>query len=359
MSTTVFTHAECIDGVFAAYTTIKYLRHTGTGNVSCFPVNLGTPFDVPKEGNIIFVDMCPSSDVIQAILNNGQHLTILDHHVSNEALIKSIQHPNATAIYDVSRCGAKLAYYHFGGSSPVDALGLPSISAAYYLETLIDYVDDRDRWTWAHLDSKEITESIHFLTRTLPHGCNAETCDEVFSQIDDLLKTTSTYSLKVMGKTLLKQSSRNIKKLVDDSILYWFKVGDQRYKVAMCETRLYRSDVGNELMKVHDIDFSVCWSYRLDTNEFWLSLRSLDSKTDVSKICVQLGGGGHRNAGGCTVRDLPSMIQVWSEPEVDGEPQAHDGDGQEVSREEFMAFLAGPVQQEMNLIAASWSKLNN
>lgn len=51
------------------------------------------------------------------------------------------------------------------------------------------------------------------------------------------------------------------------------------------------------LSKYPDAPFTACWFRRAD-GQIQYSLRSEDSRLDVSEVAKSLGGGGHRNAAG-------------------------------------------------------------
>ena len=48
-------------------------------------------------------------------------------------------------------------------------------------------------------------------------------------------------------------------------------------------------------------NFALCHSQNSFTGETYLSLRSVDTATDVEVIASKFGGGGHRNAAGCII----------------------------------------------------------
>ena len=316
---TIYTHAGCVDGLFAAYViyhalTNKYsederdksLSNPEKGNIlfkiNVIPIQNDKPYEIISTGDIIFVDIGPTMEVFEKFVERKQIVKILDHHVSNLKNFTAMAKlsPTNSFSYSPNQCGSLIAFEYYK----------EMLSNSHRLMELIKYVDDRDRWTWSQLDSHEICDAIFFNTKVLNTNDTQEEITKKFDLID-LLLTIPHDKLKYQGDMLQQQSSMYINQIMANATLHWMRVSDKFYKVAMCETRLLRSEVGNKLFTKFDkesIDFSCCWSYQLDTGEYWLSMRSMDNRADVSKICQTFGGGGHRNAAGCNIKDLPKLL---------------------------------------------------
>jgi nanoRNase/pAp phosphatase (c-di-AMP/oligoRNAs hydrolase) len=67
------------------------------------------------------------------------------------------------------------------------------------------------------------------------------------------------------------------------------------------------SDCGNKLSTKYNCDFDILWRYDHEYEKYNLSFRSND-KVYVSVICKKFGGGGHKNAAGCTINEHPLKI---------------------------------------------------
>jgi phosphoesterase RecJ-like protein len=59
------------------------------------------------------------------------------------------------------------------------------------------------------------------------------------------------------------------------------------------------------MTNIPDADFCILWKYSHNDEKYLCSLRSNNNKTDVSKIVQLFGGGGHRNAAGCSFNEHP------------------------------------------------------
>jgi hypothetical protein len=81
--------------------------------------------------------------------------------------------------------------------------------------------------------------------------------------------------------------------------------------VACINTSVLKSDIGNQIFtKFENANFSCCYSIGDDSGSAYLSLRSTNDRTDVSKIAVKYGGGGHRCASGCSLHHTHDVGNV-------------------------------------------------
>ena len=124
--------------------------------------------------------------------------------------------------------------------------------------------------------------------------------DEFLEKIPERLLFMKYYNL---GETLNRIKQKNINILL--------KNANNRYEVNVPEetpkkyvayifnvTGSFTSDLGNYVASNMECDFVIIWSYNHNDEKYSYSLRSIDSKADVSIIANALGGGGHRNAAG-------------------------------------------------------------
>ena len=99
--------------------------------------------------------------------------------------------------------------------------------------------------------------------------------------------------------------------------------------IAYCNTSIFISEVGNQILKMYPLaDFACIYHYDNSRNQTKFSLRSSDDKEDVAKIAEMFGGGGHRNAAGCTLTgawdDAEQRIIELLRDAVDRANGAHD-----------------------------------
>ena len=280
-------HGNCDDGFGAAWVVRKAF---GDG-VQFVPGIYGKdPPDVADK-NVLMVDFSFKRPVLEGMLQSGdarQAMTILilDHHKTAAADLAGIKHPEDSydpatwrnrweswgewpvrAIFDMDRSGAQLAWDYLFDGEP--------------RPKMIDYIGDRDLWRFALGDA---TKQFSAALRTYP--MTFEAWDEIAANPEKLLAE---------GAVVLKAHTANITKFMADA--YQDEVGGHRVPVVNVPYH-YASDTAHALLQAYpDAPFTACWFKRGDGMVQW-SLRSEDSRLDVSEIAKQFGGGGHRNAAG-------------------------------------------------------------
>ena len=71
-------------------------------------------------------------------------------------------------------------------------------------------------------------------------------------------------------------------------------------------------NITKKICQYDNCDFAILWRYDHIYEKYNLSMRS-NNKVDVSEICKKFGGGGHKNAAGCSITKHP--IKVFSNNE--------------------------------------------
>ena len=100
-------HKNCTDGTVAlwvlksVYTKARYI---GLSNGDKMPDVTGM--------NVIIVDYCPNRKDVIKMKQQAKHLVILDHHISNQRVMKNIDN----CYFDNNKCGATLAWNYLYGN---------------------------------------------------------------------------------------------------------------------------------------------------------------------------------------------------------------------------------------------------
>ena len=146
---------------------------------------------------------------------------------------------------------------------------------------MLTLIEDRDLWRFIF---GEKTKKFSAALRTYEQ--NFELWDRLAVDPDDLVR---------QGESILRGHQKNVAAIADQS----FTMSIRGYDVPCCNASYgYASDVAHELLlRFPDAPFAACWFMRGD-RKLQFSLRSEDSREDVSEIAKSCGGGGHRNAAG-------------------------------------------------------------
>jgi oligoribonuclease NrnB/cAMP/cGMP phosphodiesterase (DHH superfamily) len=266
---------------------------------------------------------------------------IYDHHVSTESCYRQpdgesdeefakTQKMFATRLfYDKSISGATLAWKCF-----FPRLNVP---------LLVQYVQDRDLWTWIMPDSKAINAGLSEVLVTPDFGSKQKstltkdehTARKIREWSQYLLTTSWIVQAKTVGNIILSQQDRAIKGLYRLGASYTI----DGLAVRVCSTILNISELGNHICQVFDTatpkrkfkyDFAVLWRLDHKRNVCMVSMRSRKGDVDISKIAEQFEyidadgnrtkGGGHEAAAGFETT-LPKFFEwIGSEALVPSKP---------------------------------------
>lgn len=298
MKPLVLYHANCADGFGAAFSVWLKLGD----EAEYVPVKYGTPFLEDewfnvKDREVYILDFSFPRTQMDFIFANAQRVVWLDHHKTafemyhspcTEIIYVSEQKENDHVHLDNNKSGAVLAWEYF---HPLTEL-----------PTLIQHIDDYDRWQFKISGTKEFNKALWSYTpwsfdqwRKFLADCNGVPHNQEYFQ----------YIAE--GSAILRAHDQNVQSVVKGAarpckISTWTNDSyGTTYQglVANCPPHL-TSDVGHELA-TQSSTYGLCWSV---SNKSPLvancSLRS-NGEYDVSAIASAFGGGGHRNAAGFEV----------------------------------------------------------
>lgn len=282
-------HGNCDDGFGAAW---AIWRRWGDA-VEFVPGVYGKePPDVAGK-HVLMVDFSYKYDVLVPMTFKAKSLVIIDHHKTAKADLERLpafdgtqmdldaafkicwtqNMPEVAAWFDMDRSGAVLAWEFAHGLERNDPP-----------PNMLALIQDRDLWRFAFGDR---TRQFSAALRTYPMTFTA--WDEIAQNPDALIEE---------GKIILRAHNANIAKFVADA--YDHEIAGHHVPVVNVPYH-YASDTAHALLSLFPTaPFTACWFKRRDGMIQW-SLRSEDSRADVSEIAKQFGGGGHRNAAGFQV----------------------------------------------------------
>jgi uncharacterized protein len=278
-------HAGCDDGFGAAWAIWKRWP-----DCRFVPGSYGKTANLGEVAgkNVLYVDFSEKRPAIEMLAQAAQSIVIIDHHKTAEAELEpfktdlpydpdlmfrdmsEIDRPPIIAWFDMDQSGAVMAW----------KFAHPDIAVPYFLEL----IQDRDLWRF-HFgnDTKQFSAALK------THPMKFETWDRLSGQWGMLVND---------GEAILRAQTVNIEKFLHES--YLDKIDG--HTVPMVNVPyIFASDTANALLKKYpDAPFAACWS-RLKDGRDQFSLRSEDSRMDVSEVAARFGGGGHRNAAGFVI----------------------------------------------------------
>lgn len=281
-------HGGCDDGFGAAWAVWKRWP-----DVKFIPGYYGRDFDVNQLAGkqVLFVDFSVKHEQMLALAQAANRIVVIDHHKTAQAelapfpqfagqqedlavsISMQVAHggPAVHVWFDMGQSGATMTWQFCHETERQDTP----------CPVMLTLIEDRDLWRFIF---GEKTKKFSAALRTYEQ--NFELWDRLAVDPDDLVR---------QGESILRGHQKNVAAIADQS----FTMSIRGYDVPCCNASYhYASDVAHELLlRFPDAPFAACWFMRGD-RKLQFSLRSEDSREDVSEIAKSCGGGGHRNAAG-------------------------------------------------------------
>lgn len=257
-------HGDCADGFTAAWAVWK--RHPGAEFFA--GVHGENPPDVRGRA-VVIVDFCYKREVILEMAKIAKSILILDHHKSAQAEMQDLPE-NVTAVFDMARSGAMMAWQYFHPSDAPPPL-------------LVQHVQDRDLWHFS------LRYTRAFSANLFSHNYSFDVWDRIAERSRDAAEYLSFVH---EGEAIQRKHEKDVAELVR-KCSFLGKLAGWKVPFLNCPY-FHSSDAGNILAKGYP--FAVCY-YDSDGIRNY-SLRSEENGLDVSEIAAQFGGGGHKHAAG-------------------------------------------------------------
>lgn len=255
-------HGNCADGFGAAWA----VRHALGDDVEFHAGHYGHEAPEVTGRDVIMVDFSYKRDVLVEMAMAANSVTILDHHKSAESDLVDLP-GNVTAIFDMNRSGAMMAWEYFNkGEAP----------------RLIKHIEDRDLWRFQLAGTKEIQAAVF----SYPYE---------FDVWDQLVLGRTTGSLYEEGVAILRKHMKDVNELMRVAAHRTVIAG---YNVPVMNAPYFFSSEAGNIMSENE-PFAACY-YETEKGRVY-SLRSQEYGVDVSVIAALFGGGGHKNAAGFRV----------------------------------------------------------
>lgn len=264
----VIYHDNCPDGFTAAWAAHKVFKD----NALYLPANYGQQphLDVCRGMQVYLVDFTYPRVVLDQIAVVATSVHVYDHHKTAEADLKDWK--GGHVVFDMKRSGAGITWDELCQSVRCN---------------LINYVEDRDLWLWKVAWSREVNEYLFSLDRTFEHW------DLAFHNLDSDFHLEKIVEI---GRTLLRTKRVRVAKVCENVRHLLFQ--GQVVKIPVVNTAWDFSEIGEHLCE--QFPYAPCAGYYFDRKD----LRQWGFRSrgvfDVSVLCKQFGGGGHKAAAGFT-----------------------------------------------------------
>ena len=268
-----------------------------------------------------FLDLMPSYDMLRDLCSRCTRVVILDHHKTNLDICGRI-HPedfaiggwaaNLELVFDMKRAGCQIAWDWI-----TTQIQIPDNSGQQPRPWFLEYIADRDLWTWRLPNSKLINTALFGLKLTITPDAIAQKLAPIRTPEDQerfIANELMPYALAAeeFNNDLLRGACH---KATECQLI--IPMTKETYRVWLGTTiGSLRSDLGNQLCNKpfpdgQKPDLSASWHYEFPADEWWISLRSLDTGADVSAIAKQFGGGGHMRAAGFTLHAHNNLNTIF------------------------------------------------
>ena len=270
----VLFHAQCFDGFAAAYSAWKHFRDQTNVDASYIPVTYYQAFPLSdeeiKESIIYIIDFSYNRNELLRVKSLAQKLLILDHHKTAQEDLDGLNF----AVFDMEKSGAMLSWNYFHKKGPVPLI--------------IQYVQDRDLWTWKLPKSQEINSVIQSLSIE-----NTVSDFKEFEKYEERIESNFE-NIVAEGSAILASIKKYVQLAIDRGVSM---IEISGYKIPAVNTCVFESEIGNKLLSLYpNSPFSATYYKEANGDEKW-SLRG-NGKVDVGAIAKTFGGGGHRDASG-------------------------------------------------------------
>ena len=252
----------CPDGFTSAYCAWTVFRE----DAEYIPVDYSDPIPQFNPGDEVYIlDFSFPRETMIAIEKIASKVVCLDHHKTAQENLLGL----TFALFDMNKSGAVLSWEYWHSDKPIP--------------DLIRYVEDRDLWRHNLPLTEEVYMGLREQERTFENWHR-------LAQMPDFVNFTSH-----IGKPLLIAKKKEVKAIAETA--EWFVIAGFKVPV-VAECNRYYSDVCNLLCKEFpEAPFAVAWRNQNGVRKW--DFRSIGD-FDVSAIARQFGGGGHKNAAGCS-----------------------------------------------------------
>ena len=267
MSKLCIYHANCADGFTAAWAVWK--KHPDT---EFYPGVYGEAPPICIGQDVVMVDFSYKREELLKMASIANSILILDHHASAERELVDLP-DNVTAIFDMERSGAMMAWQYFHpDSEPSD---------------LIKHVQDRDLWLFKMKNTRAFNANLFSYEYTFKNWDHLQWVCQYDNEY---------FQFVAAGEAIERKHFKDIKELISAAAMRSTIAG---FDVPVLNAPYFYSSDAGHIMGENE-PFAACYWETPKGRTY--SLRSSKDGVDVSEIAALFGGGGHKHAAGFQIR---------------------------------------------------------
>lgn len=244
-----------------------------------------------------------------------------DHHESEIDRLKAVETGGKLIIDENARSAARVVYDYFGGAEKFPRISedlMTAVDKGDSADFTVDEILHPEGWVLLHylMDARTGLGRFHDF-RISNYDLMMELIDYCLEHdIDDILELPDVkerVDLYFEQAELFKAQLQRIAKIYDKVVV--LDLRDEEVIYAGNRFMIYA------LYPETQISIHVAWGFRKQNTAVMIgkSIVNKASNADIGELCLQYGGGGHRNAGTCQLDNdkvdaqLPDIIKALNE----------------------------------------------
>jgi len=282
-------HGVCADGFTAAYLMHKALVASAQyTDIHCIAADYGddVPDVINEHVDLFILDFSYPRGTLVSLSMQANSIVVLDHHTTAEEALSDLPF----CMFCPGNCASEMTYDYINaweanpGCTVVDIISKVVRESKDCYPKLVQYVADRDLWHWGLPSSKAASAMIQSIDKSLKEW------DVLFWSFENILS-----AMLDQGEAILRYQNQLVRRIA--SLAIPVKIHGVDKTVLAVNSAVLQSEIGHVLAQKVDVGLII---YQNKKGEIVNSLRS-EGDVDVAAIAKMFpGGGGHKNAAGCT-----------------------------------------------------------
>jgi len=273
----VLYHADCADGTAAAW---AYWSEVND-QAEFVAVQHGQPPPDVTGRCVSILDFSYPAEVLRGMAEKAIAIDVFDHHASAEAHLRGAYERGVlrNLVFDKERSGAGIVWDYFARDSDRPP-------------PLVQYVQDRDLWTFELPCSREINAVIGSHPRTIL------AYEAIHQELEGEAEPITQFSPIVReGAAILRHQAAFNAYMAKQATVHTTIVGDL---VVVNAPGFGASELLHLLLEERKAVAAMAWFHAPDGSS-QVSLRTTEA-VNAAEVCARLGGGGHARAAGARMQ---------------------------------------------------------